>query len=441
MADDEQQAGQSSPAPDAWGSVPSAERQRELEDLFVRQQQWVESTPEPRDVAQSMFRNVRLNGADVFWLAARPLLAERDPNAVPQEIERLYHAQEDIEIRIRLRFDDLHLEGVDLHETHLERSILDGAHMEKAQLGGAHLELASLTWAHLQGADLFQAHLEGASLQSANAEGAGIQAAYLQNALVMGAHLEGTNLRHAHLEGADLVRATFDGNTDLRFAHLYETSVHLGLLLARLRSRPIYRDALLGDIKWNGVDLTVIDWSGLRKLGDETLVPWWRRSRVWVETATRANIQLSKQLDNAGLKDDSDRFAYRAQVCQRDVHLRRLHLGRWFFSWLLYIVAGYGYRPLRTLFWYLAVIVGFAFAYAQATHGLLTFGLPPSQVQPLAWYEALVLSVSSFHGRGFFQPVQSLGDPVAILAAIEAVFGLFIEISFIATFTQRYFGK
>jgi hypothetical protein len=52
----------------------------------------------------------------------------------------------------------------------------------------------------------------------------------------------------------------------------------------------------------------------------------------------------------------------------------------------------------------------------------------------------LILSVSSFHGRGFFQPVQSLGDPVAALAAIEAVVGLVIEISFIATFTQRFFN-
>jgi len=28
-----------------------------------------------------------------------------------------------------------------------------------------------------------------------------------------------------------------------------------------------------------------------------------------------------------------------------------------------------------------------------------------------------------------------------MLAALEAVIGLFIEISFIATFTQRFFGK
>ena len=59
----------------------------------------------------------------------------------------------------------------------------------------------------------------------------------------------------------------------------------------------------------------------------------------------------------------------------------------------------------------------------------------------LAWNEAIVISMTAFHGRGFFQPVQSLGDPIAILASIEAVFGLLIEISFIATFTQRFFGR
>ena len=57
-----------------------------------------------------------------------------------------------------------------------------------------------------------------------------------------------------------------------------------------------------------------------------------------------------------------------------------------------------------------------------------------------ALYGALILSLCSFHGRGFFQPLESLGGPVAALAAIAAVIGLLIEISFIATFTQRFFG-
>jgi hypothetical protein len=113
------------------------------------------------------------------------------------------------------------------------------------------------------------------------------------------------------------------------------------------------------------------------------------------------------------------------------------HLG----SWALALLAGYGFRLGRTIFWYLAVISSFTCMYMQATHGRVPFGLPaPSQLAPLPWYEALSLSASSFHGRGFFPQGINLGDPVAILAALEAVFGLLIEISFIATFTQCFFG-
>jgi Pentapeptide repeats (8 copies) len=45
----------------------------------------------------------------------------------------------------------------------------------------------------------------------------------------------------------------------------------------------------------------------------------------------------------------------------------------------------------------------------------------------------------TYYGRGFFPGPFALGDPVTALAAVEVVMGLFIEISFIATFTQRFF--
>lgn len=35
----------------------------------------------------------------------------------------------------------------------------------------------------------------------------------------------------------------------------------------------------------------------------------------------------------------------------------------------------------------------------------------------------------------------SLASPVTALTAFEAVIGLFVEISFIATFTQRFFSR
>jgi hypothetical protein len=101
--------------------------------------------------------------------------------------------------------------------------------------------------------------------------------------------------------------------------------------------------------------------------------------------------------------------------------------GRYTFLLFLDMLAGFGYKPWRSVGWYLAVILGFAVAY-------YSFHLP--------WNEALVFSVASFHGRGFFPSNSiSLSDPMVVLAAIEAIVGLVIEISFIATFTQRFFGK
>ena len=44
-------------------------------------------------------------------------------------------------------------------------------------------------------------------------------------------------------------------------------------------------------------------------------------------------------------------------------------------------------------------------------------------------------------GRGFFPGGFLPTLPMAVCAACEAIIGLTIEISFIATFTQRYYGK
>ena len=155
----------------------------------------------------------------------------------------------------------------------------------------------------------------------------------------------------------------------------------------------------------------------------------------------RANRQLATALRDQGMNEEADQFAYRAQVLQRQVFWQQHKQGRAVFSWFLDRVAGHGYKPQRSLYTYVLVLAVFTVLYLLAGSGILTFGLPATQFHQIAWYEAIVLSIASFHGRGFFQPVQSPGDPVAILAAIEAIFGLFIEVSFIATFTQRFFGK
>lgn len=148
------------------------------------------------------------------------------------------------------------------------------------------------------------------------------------------------------------------------------------------------------------------------------------------EEAVRSTRQLASLLQAQGLHEEAARFAYRAQKLQRVVLWRQRKGGKYLFSGFLDLLAGYGYLPERSLFWYVFIIVGFALLY----HTLGNLSLFPP--------DAFVFSLTSFHGRGFFpsqETIVSLHSPMVILAAVEAVVGLFIEISFIATFTQRFF--
>lgn len=397
-----------------WGDPISDERQAELRALFERQQVWVAQPEATR--GESVFKGVELTGADVSWLAG--------------------HSG-------RITLDIIHEDAPDLH---LESGDLVEAHLEGASLAGAHLEGASLAGAHLGNANLIMAHLEGAYLTGAHLEGALLSGAHLEGAELLASHLESAYLYKTHLESANLTLCWFDSRSVLR-----ET-----ILDSRTR---------LGDIHWCGVgvvDLTQVAWDSVSTLGDERgdLLETDERGiglRAPLEThvaVVRAYRQVATQLRAQGMNEVADHFLYRGQIRQRWMHLSALlhdshrpwrwpgDLARYLGSLFLAVLAGYGYRPGRTLFWYVATILSFMGGYLLVTHGISLFGLTePLETHPLHWYEALVLSLASFHGRGFFPQGINLGDPVAILAACEAVIGLFVEISFIATFTQRFFAR
>jgi uncharacterized protein YjbI with pentapeptide repeats len=396
---------------------------------------------------------------------------------------------------------EAHLEGADLGKATLKRAILAGTYVEGADLTKAQLEEATLLEAHLEGALLPGAYLEGANLFEAHLEGARLVEAHLEGAILLGTHFEGKPLSgdererlHAWmprfpqtLPAADLRGVFLNSRTNLDGIHLGDDQ---------------YGYVALADVHWGDVNLTVVDWERVKRLGDETLPPPLRieeeegappgerglpasaeravdmllrahevsdvvvgyvmRSpilmknfreqlaraaqaqpqtqqqldRERLQAAVRANRQLAVVLRAQGLNEAADRFAYRAQVLRRRV-LRRSGArayGPYIFSWLLDALAGYGYKPGRTLAAYLSTVLGFAIIYEVL--GLLAGGRPA--MSPLY---ALVVSIISFHGRGFFPGGFLPTLPMAVCAACEAILGLTIEISFIATFTQRYFGK
>ncbi len=68
--------------------------------------------------------------------------------------------------------------------------------------------------------------------------------------------------------------------------------------------------------------------------------------------------------------------------------------------------------------------------------------LSPISGHALSPLAAFVLSMTSFHGRGFFPGSNfALDSPPIVLATLEALVGLIIEVSFIATLTRRLFSR
>ncbi|HEY1391653.1 MAG TPA: pentapeptide repeat-containing protein [Ktedonobacterales bacterium] len=276
-----------------------------------------------------------------------------------------------------------------------------------------------------------RANLSGTRLTRANLIGAHLRAANLSGSDLFGADLSGADLANTNLRGATLQAAYMNIYTKVQFA-------------------TIDPETRLVDVRWNGAPVSRLNWMDVATFGDEYVARQLRdgagkkkdkTTRLYEYTvAVLAYRQVATLLREQGLNEDADRFAYRAQFLQRQVLRRQCSLGHAFGSWLLDAVSGYGYRPMRSVLTYLLVVLGFAAAYFTLTNFAITPFLS-SHSSPLVWYEAIVLSVSSFHGRGLFPTSLSLGDPIAILAAFEAIIGLLIEITFIATFTQRFFAR
>jgi Pentapeptide repeats (8 copies) len=277
---------------------------------------------------------------------------------------------------------------------------------------------------NLQGAILTGAELKEALLENAKLQGARLDRANLEGARLKGAHIEDASLKEAFLGGADL-RTAFLGNaTNLDGAYLYamDGSGHM---------------PLLADVDWASVNLGVIDWETVQEIGDEQQARQ-KPSTENYRAATRAYRQLAVELRNQGMGEEADRFAYKAQLLQRIVYRRQKNWPKFATSWFLDRLAGYGYKPVRSLLIYAIIILFFAILYYVLPNNS---NLGPRGPLWFTWWQALLFSIVSFHGR--VQPASDIdvGYTFTWLAAIESILGLVIEITFIATFTQRFFAK
>lgn len=323
---------------------------------------------------------------------------------------------------------------VNLSQTNLSQANLSGTILRQTDLSGARLSRANLSEANLQqanltGANLLQANLSGANLSDANMTGAGLNSANLTGAMLFHTDLSRVMLANSNLSGAVLSTANLTG-TDLSYGQMDQQT--------RLDGVTLSTQTQLGDIAWGDVPLTRIDWTQLPRLGDEAVFAQVQGKKNRIRVAhdiARAYRGLSLALKAQGLVPVASWFRLLEQRWERRALRLEGNVGGWIFSLVLDAVSGYGEQPGRTFISYLVVIASFAGLYFGITHTLET-GL-----SQLSWDEALVLSLTSFHGRGFFPGTLSLGDWIARLGAVEAVIGLFIELILIATFSRRFLGN
>jgi uncharacterized protein YjbI with pentapeptide repeats len=324
------------------------------------------------------------------------------------------------------------LDYANLSNTVIWQSNFTGASLVRVNLSGAVIIATDFTGARLvltnwSDAAISDANFTGAQLLSASLSSAFISADFsradLRGSILVGADIAGK------FAGADFTRARMDATT---------------ILGDSSEEEKVSFDATtrLLDVGWNGAILALVNWDEVPRLGDEAGIKAARTRKERVGAyldAARAYHGLTKALEAQGLMSSALRYRRRQHQLERAAQLRSFNLPGWIFSTALNIVSGYGDRPLRALGVYLAVILAFAGIY----FGVTTPGSPIffTGSQPLQLHEAVVFSLSSFHGRGFFPSTIGLGDPVAIVAALEAVVGLFIELVLIATFTRRLFER
>jgi uncharacterized protein YjbI with pentapeptide repeats len=410
------------------------------------------------------FKDIKLSRADIEWLLSThengrgpvnwnderqreregldlrgAILIDEDLRSLP--LAKLYCSQNGDEIS-KLIYKNMstgdyllktQLQGADLSHAQLQGADLSNAQLQGANLFDTQLQGAKLGFTQLQKANLAGAQLQGADFDRANLQGASLDGAHLQEAFLVEVQLQRADLSYAQLQGADLSNAQLQGAI-LCEAQLQGTKIKDVELADVSHNGP-----QLADVQWGDTNLAVVDWSQVKRLGDESEAiqkvdseDGQDKNSLWrfhdYQTATRAYRQLSVAMRNQGMNEDAARFAFRAQRMQRKAFWYQRKFGQYLFSGFLNLFAGYGYRFWRTFIAYALVIGIFATIY----HLL---GTNP------AWNESIVISMTAFHGRGFFPEQFHPGDPQAMVAAIEAFVGLLIEITLIATLTQRFFGK
>lgn len=362
-----------------------------------------------------------------YWLKSTPAIASTYMNSDPPQFDMCL-----ADLR-NSRFQGAKLTGVNLSRAHLEYARLECADLSYANLDRAHLDYAQLNNANLQAASLRRAVLERADLEEANLFKADLRKAYLPYASLLGAIASATNLR-----AADCLNADFRC-TDLRGA---EVSASTSLIDIAVNSATMW-----GDVIWHGTPLLEIDWTQIERLGDEmslylqTLSDDLKKRDAVFRDVTRAYHQLYLKLKDQGYYAISTKLRLREKRLERQQLWEHRQYRKWLYSFVAFLLIGYGEKPGRLIIVYAAVVEVWAAVYLQIEH----MSLAPSQQKLITSTQALLLSLSALRGSPNF-PSQILrqhvyGSLMNGFGIAETWVGSIILLAFTILWTQQLMGN
>lgn len=245
-----------------------------------------------------------------------------------------------------------------------------------------------------------------------------IQHAYLRHADLSGLYLTLKNFQYSDLTGANfgdarLYKVGFD------FATLDGANFENAIL-----ERVDFRQARSAqDVAWHnvildGVTLPLVEVIGRRCIYDRPGGSMQKASGVY--RCLKESYKLQGQPATAG-------WFYELEMDSRR-HMATRWTDRIWLT-LLWLLTGYGERPLRTAVSFLGVIVGFALIYS-----LTNLNGAAGRIHGDFW-QALYFSVITFTSVGYGD-IQPLGIARAF-ASIEALLGIFLISLFVFVFCQK----
>lgn len=332
-----------------------------------------------------------------------------------------------------------HKDGKDL--TSEKDYIEPGWNWSEAELSGWNLEGLKLSdnknIANLQNANFSRANLQNIKLASANLEKAYFGGANLKNAILRGSILKGAYLRGAILEDATLHKSCLQ-NADMIGANLQNAKLWSSILQgaklqrANLKNAEFNEKTILHDVNWYQCK---IDNSTLRLADNQLDKKVIQEKNNDYSKAKEVYRNLKNYFRQEGMYNISGEYYYREKLMETKCSWRDKKLINWISNIILYLLAGYGERPLRVLIWWAGIIFGYAVIYYFYNGIYIRIANNIASYNP-KFLEALYFSIVTFTTLGFGDLAPKPGF-FQLFASFEALLGAIFMAMFIFVFARK----